>query len=78
MIKAVDFIRLAENICNELTRNNINPSDTRYIELYDDWERMTKEGHKYSYIMLYLSEKYEVSERSINRIVKRLGRDIEL
>lgn len=78
MIKAVDFIRLTEHICNELTRNNINPADTKFIELYDDWERMIGEGHKYSYIMAYLSDKYGVSERSINRIVKRLGRDMDI
>lgn len=78
MIKAVDFLRITEDICNELTANGINPADTRYIELYEDWERMTTEGHKYTYIMAYLSEKYEVSERNINRIVKRLGRDIDI
>lgn len=47
--------------------------DCRYIELYNDYERMHKQGDKVTYIVSSLSEKYAVSERKIYSIIKRFG-----
>lgn len=77
-MKAIDILQTAESICTILAKNNIEAKDVRYIDLYRDWVRMKNEGHKYSFIVYYLSQQYDVSERSINRIVHRLEKDIEL
>lgn len=47
--------------------------DCRYIELYNDYERMRADGDKVTYIVSCLSERYKVSERKIYSIVKRFG-----
>lgn len=76
-MKAIDILTCAESVCGILGRNDIDPKDVRYIDLYRDWVRMKKEGHKYQYIVYYLSTEYDVSETSVYRIVKRLEKDIE-
>ena len=40
--------------------------------MYQDYERMVKEGHKKTYIMLFLAEKYHLSPRTIHDILKHL------
>lgn len=47
--------------------------DCRYIELYNDYERMHSQGDKVTYIVSLLSEKYCVSERKIYSLIKRFG-----
>lgn len=76
-MKAIDILTCAESVCRILGRNDIDPKDVRYIDLFRDWVRMKMEGHKYQYIVYYLSTEYDVSETSVYRIVKRLEKDIE-
>lgn len=77
-MKVIDVLVMAESLCRLLADNNIDPTDVRYIELYRDWVRMRAEGHKYSYIVYYLSIQYDVSESSVNRIVKRMNKEINI
>lgn len=77
-MKAVDVLRMAESICHTLADNDIEAKDVRNIQMYDEWKRMRSEGHKYSYIIYYLTTQYDISESGIMRIVKRLDKDIEL
>lgn len=53
----------------------INPSDHKYVELFEDYRNALKRGEKISYIVAVLAERYSVSERNIYGIVKRLGND---
>lgn len=77
-MKVIDVLVMAESICKLLADNCIAPTDVRYIELYRDWVRMRAEGHKYSYIVYYLSIQYDVSESSVNRIVKRMDKEVNI
>lgn len=77
-MRAIDILTMAESICKLLADNCVDPTDVRYIALYEDWKRMKTEGHKYSYIVYYLSMQYEVSESSVNRIVKRMDKEVNI
>ena len=76
-MRAIDILQTAEGICRTLARNGIDPRDVEHIRLYQDWVRMKKEGHKYQYIVYYLTTQYEMSESSVRRVVRRMEREAE-
>lgn len=49
--------------------------DVRYIELYNDYNRLLDEGEKVSYIVAVLAERYNVCERKVYTLIKRLQSD---
>ena len=44
--------------------------------MYREYEQMRQDGEKYSVCVMVLSEKYGVSESTVSRVVRRLGRDV--
>lgn len=77
-MKAIDYIKSMEEICKTMARNGIDPRDIDNISLYNDWVRMRKEGHKYQFIIYYLTTQYGKSESGVLRIVKRMEREVEI
>ena len=49
--------------------------DVQYIELYNDYNRLLDEGEKVSYIAAVLAERYNVCERKVYTLIKRLQSD---
>ncbi|WP_298551695.1 hypothetical protein [uncultured Parabacteroides sp.] len=45
--------------------------------LYKEYTRMKKEGHKTTYIVVCLAEKYRISERKVYTLLKRLSQRCE-
>lgn len=73
-----ELLKSAATICRILAVNKVKTADVCFVPLYDDYIRMKGEGHKMTYIVFYLSEKYCVSEAAVYRIVKRMGKDIRI
>lgn len=53
----------------------IRMEDVQYIELYNDYNRLLDEGEKVSYIVAVLAERYNVCERKVYTLIKRLQSD---
>ena len=49
--------------------------DVQYIELYNDYNRLLDEGEKVSYLVAVLAERYNVCERKVYTLIKRLQSD---
>lgn len=49
--------------------------EVQYIELYNDYNRLLDEGEKVSYIVAVLAERYNVCERKVYTLIKRLQSD---
>lgn len=62
--------------CEVMTLNGIAAADVLFLDLYEDYKRMRGEGHKYDWMMAYLSEQYGMSVTTIYRTVKRLDEDV--
>lgn len=77
-MRAIDVLRANESFCRLMTENDIEPSDVLSIRMYDDWVRLRKEGHKYKFIMFYLTHQYGKSESGVLRIVKRMEREVKI
>lgn len=67
-----EILKASASVCKALADNGISPSDYRFIELIEEYNRLKAEGHKYAYITFYLAQQYGVSETSVYRIVKKM------
>ena len=73
-----ELIKSVASVLVVLAENNINVADYRYVQLFEDYQRLKSEGHKYDYIVYYLSTQYECGETTVWRIVKRLQESVRL
>lgn len=69
-----EILNFNKELLNRLCMVVFKPDDCRYIDLYNEYEQMKNAGEKVTYIVNFLSAKYDVSERKIYEIVKRFGK----
>jgi len=68
-----EILKFNRELIDRLQKVGFKIGDDRYIDLYEDYERMKKDGEKMTYIVSYLSLKYNVSERKVYDIVSHLS-----
>lgn len=73
-----EILKASASVCKILADNGISPSDYKFLSLVEEYNRLKREGHKYAYIVFYLSQQYDIGETTVYRIIKRLGEDISL
>ena len=71
-----ELLKTAASLLTVLMENDIDAKDVKYIELYKDYLRLKKEGHKVGYVVYYLSQQYECSEATVYRVVKSMMQKI--
>lgn len=57
-----------------LLANRININDVQNLQIFEQFMEMKKQGHKVSYITVFLADKYGMTDRGIYKIIKRLSR----
>lgn len=70
-----EILNFNRELITKLGRIGFRTEDCRYIDLYDEYVKMKRRGDKVTYIVLYLADKYGVSERKVYDIIKRFGSD---
>ena len=70
-----EALKLCGGVIEKLEKAGVKPSDHKYIALFEDFGRAKQRGEKISYVVACLAKKYNMSERSVYDIVKRLGND---
>lgn len=71
-----EYLQAHRETCEEMTLNGIMAADVLFLDLYCDYKRMRAEGHKYEWMMAWLSEQYGMSQTTIYRTIKRLDDDV--
>lgn len=74
-MKAIDVVKIMAVGMEILSKSDIRTKDYRYINLYEEYCRMRREGHKYEYAVARLAKEYRISESSVSRLIRRLGKD---
>lgn len=70
-----EILNFNREILHKLQIIGIKPDDCKYIDLYSEYQCMKDDGDKMTYIVTFLSEKYDVSERKVYDIIKKFGKD---
>ena len=71
-----ELLKMAESLLVVLMSNDVDAKDVKYLEMYKEYMRLKKEGHKVGYVVYYLSQQYECSEATVYRVVKRMTKKI--
>lgn len=73
-----DLIKVYEGPMNVLNDANVNLSDVRHIELFREYLRMKKEGHKLAYIVAFLVDEYSVGQATVYRIIDKFSKPVKV
>ena len=73
-----DLIKVYEGPMNVLNEANINLTDVRYIDLYQEFLRMKSEGHKLTYIVAFLMDEYSVGQATVYRVIDKFGKPVKV
>lgn len=77
-MKKYEMLKASASVCKVLADNGISPTDYKFVSMVEEYNRMKREGHKYAYIVFYLSQQYGIGETTVYRVIKRLCEDISL
>lgn len=73
-----ELIKSAESILRICDEAGISPNEVRYLEVFEQWQNLTKEGHKKVWVLAYLSQQYNISEATIKRIARKFKKKVTL
>ena len=73
----VEYLKIGREFLKLMSSIDLKRDDFRYIELYEEYNKMRQEGNKVDYILCCLSDKYKISESTIKRIVRRLSKEVK-
>ena len=73
-----DLIKVYEGPMNVLNDANVNLSDVRHIELFREYLRMKKEGHKLTYIVAFLVDEYSVGQATVYRMIDKVSKPVKV
>ena len=75
-MKIHELIKASESLLNTFDKANVSVSDAKYIPLYCDYSKLKSEGRKTIYIIAYLSDIYNLSERTVYTVVKKFEKEV--
>ena len=71
-----DLIKSAESLLLICEKEGIEPKEVKYLAVFEEWERLNREGHKKVWILAYLAQKYGISEATVKRIARKMHRKV--
>lgn len=70
------LLKANESLFRLIADNKINITDVTHLSIYAEYQRMKEEGHKVSYITIYLADKYGMTDRGVYKVINRLNKKI--
>lgn len=77
-MKAYELFKINESLLKVMDGLALAIADVKYIELVEDFVRLMGEGHKKTYVVQMLTDKYDVAERTVYRIVDKMLAEVSV
>ena len=77
-MKIVELLKISRDLLKVLSHNGSIQNDWKYIDLYEEYSEKKLNRIKVRSIADELAKKYDLNISSVFRIVKRLGKDVDL
>lgn len=74
----LDLVITNQSLLKTMVENSISPKDIEYIDMLQEYRKMRIKQHKVIYIVSYLAKKYEMTERSVYSIVKKMSGRVKM
>lgn len=72
-----ELIQLNKSLLETMVENSIDIKDVKYLDLVAEFKDMKAKHHKVGYIVYHLSEKYQMSERGIYKLIDRMTKRVK-
>lgn len=73
-MKAVKLVQISTEMLKVLSENGIRIDDYKYVEVYNNYLNMRTNKVKHRVAITLLAEENHISERTLERIFKRLSK----
>lgn len=77
-MNCADFIKINSKSMELMSKYGIRQEDYRFVDMYEEYAHMRRDGEKYAYIVAVLSKKYGISESSVKRLIRRLSYEVKI
>lgn len=67
-----EFLKVNQSLLQVVADKGINARDVKNLALYEEYVNMSKQGLKCYYIAVSLADKYNISLRTVYKIVERM------
>lgn len=78
MMRQYDILKSAVSLLRIMVENGVDERDVLHLDMYEDYRRLMKEGHKKMYIVRYLCEQYGIGEATIYRVANRMEKKLKI
>lgn len=75
-MKGAKLLQISAEILKLMSICDLRVTDYKYLELYSEYVKACENQEKRTATILYLSEKYRLSESSVKRIIRRFDKEI--
>ena len=77
-MKVYEILSLNPEFLKRLHDFGIKQDDYQWVELYQDYRRMKRNGEKMVYIVASLGDKYHICERKVYKVIRRMEQDCQI
>lgn len=67
-----ELIKIGEKMMKMLHEHGIKMEDYQYLPMMEEFDIMKQMGHKTTYIIAHLAEKYGICERKVYKIIGKM------
>ena len=77
-MRVYEILSLNREFLERLNNFGISLDDCRWVSVYKEYLNMKKNGDKKTYIVAFLSDKYNICERKVYKIIKTMEKDCKI
>lgn len=77
-MKVADLVKFSGEMLKRLHDFGIRTDDYQNLRMYEDFERMRLDGHKTTYIVAVIAQRYGVCERKVYKVIHRFRQDCRI
>ena len=74
-MKVVELLKIGGELLKLMSENDVKRDDYNFVKMYHEYLNMRKSGIKYRAVIQMLAEEYHTSKASVERAIRRLGKD---
>lgn len=74
-MKVVELLKIGGELLKLMSENDVKRDDYMFVTMYQEYLTMRKRGVKYRAVIQMLADEYHTSKASIERAIRRLGKD---
>ena len=73
-----ELIKMNQTLLTTLVENKISPKEVQNIKIFEEYREMKAKKYKVGYIIVFLTEKYSLTESAIYKLIKRMAERVKL